>query len=820
MKACFVKYARRWEAFARALKAFAVVFAGLFALSTQADSINSAYDGKGNDWFFSIVGGEAKIYNNGSLAVDPEPTGGIQIPTKFSNYFVTLIGGSAFKNCKNITRVSIPSLVKEIHSEAFRGCSSLQYMSIPMRTTKILNAAFQDCSGLLFVKLPDGLTTLGSYAFYGCSSLMSMVIPDSLQSLDKTAFQNCSSLRKVLLPASMSIPEDAFKGCSPDLRIFRRQHETVSGIDWSYYILGGQATVYNIDRSPAIPQETSGDITVPATLGDCPVTTIGPCAFYECEAVNSITIPASVASIGDEAFSGCLMRRVDISSGVTSIGDNAFANCDSLTNISIPASVTSIGDGAFANCDLLESLTLPDSVTSLGDSVFRESYALKHVTLSPNLTSLGDSVFYQCLELESIVIPPGVTSIGEYAFYDCDALKSVAVPASVTSIGEGAFDDCDSLATIYVEPGDKARIMTMFANAFYNTDDYEFVEAYTVTFDANGGTSEERERVCMPGTALGALPGATRAGYTCLGWFTAPAGGAPVAAGTLVTASMKLYAQWQPSVAPQPEDASGYAFLDKKDIAEPYTAKKAQTLLGAVYGPDGVAGVVELKFGKPNPQKQTCKISGTLTMLDGKKYTVKSQTIVLNQTLASSATLFIKRLGTLSLAFGGTRFAGDLGAYHLQVARVGGAWTKGAATAKVAVGGFEKFPGTVIEALLPKSETASVARGKWAFKKAASVKWATLKGGEEALLRDIESGKGVTVDTAKGKTNLSGIKLAYTPKKGTFKGSFKVFALQGTGRRATFKRYPMSVNGAVVDGYGYGFATSKRPSIVWPVTVE
>ena len=69
---------------------------------------------------------------------------------------------------------------------------------------------------------------------------------------------------------------------------------------------------------------------------------------YPAGKAGTYTIPNSVTSIGDAAFSGCTsLTSVTIPDSVTSIGDVAFYHCHSLTNITIPASVTNIGDYAF-----------------------------------------------------------------------------------------------------------------------------------------------------------------------------------------------------------------------------------------------------------------------------------------------------------------------------------------------------------------------------------------------------------------------------------------------------------------------------------------
>ena len=85
---------------------------------------------------------------------------------------------------------------------------------------------------------------------------------------------------------------------------------------------------------------------------------------------------------------------------------------------------------------------------------------------------------------------------------------------------------------------------------------------------------------------------------------------------------------------------------------------------------------------------------------------------------------------------------------------------------------------------------------------------------------DPTSGKGLIVDTSKGKTNLSSMKLTYAPKKGTFKGSFKLYELQGSGRGTKLKKYTVNVSGVVADGVGYGTATCKKPAARWAVTVK
>ena len=235
---------------------------------------------------------------------------------------------------------------------------------------------------------------------------------------------------------------------------------------------------YRDDHSPSLQS-----ITIPDS-----VTSIGDWAFSECSSLHSVTIPDSVTSIGNWTFHRCSsLHSVTIPDSVTSIRDWAFLDCKSLQSVTIPDSVTSIGDGAFNGCESLQSVTIPESVIIIKGNPFSNcparvinrsnhftifegnlytsdrrkliSYLLKGENfIIPNfVTSIGISAFLGCKSLQSVTIPDSVTSIGNWAFHRCSSLQSITIPDSVTSIGDKAFTRCLSLQSVTI-PGSVTSI--------------------------------------------------------------------------------------------------------------------------------------------------------------------------------------------------------------------------------------------------------------------------------------------------------------------------------------------------------------------------
>ena len=156
---------------------------------------------------------------------------------------------------------------------------------------------------------------------------------------------------------------------------------------------------------------------------------------------------------------------------------------------------------------------------------------------------LGDMAFYLCTNLTSVTIPNGVLAIGDMAFASCSNLVSVRIPSSVVQMGDWVFDE-SGLETVYVDPGDVARVRGLIEGTDYDVSGLAFIEVCDVAFNANYDGGAATTNMMRYGQAVGTLPVLAREHYTFLGWFTAAEGGEQISAETQVTQNATYYAHW------------------------------------------------------------------------------------------------------------------------------------------------------------------------------------------------------------------------------------------------------------------------------------
>ncbi len=199
--------------------------------------------------------------------------------------------------------------------------------------------------------------------------------------------------------------------------------------------------------------EPSGAVVVPDSVpfgGTMhAVTEVGHDAFYHCELITSITLPASVTAFGEYAFGKCFsLTSFTVPEGATELSSRCFWNDTLLASVTLPSSLELINYKAFYNCKSLQSISLPDGLTTIGDQAFYGCTGLQSVSFPNGLTTLGSAAFYKCSNLLSVDIPSSVNVIDEWCFSQCSNLASVTLHEGTETIGYCAFRECTSLTTI------------------------------------------------------------------------------------------------------------------------------------------------------------------------------------------------------------------------------------------------------------------------------------------------------------------------------------------------------------------------------------
>ena len=367
---------------------------------------------------------------------------------------VTSIGYGAFNNCSGLTSVTLGDGVITIGGYAFANCSSLTSINIPDSVKTIGILAFAQCTGLKSVTLGDGGTSIENWAFQYCTGLTSLSLGKSVTSIGNGAFNECISLTSVTIPASViSIGVTPFYGSSGLTEII------VDSLNANYASLNGVLYDKTLTTLIEVPARLTS-VTIPAS-----VTSIGDGAFYGSIGLTSITIPASVTSIGDGAFGNCTnLTEIAVNSGNVNYASlngalynktqtTLIAVPGSLTGFIIPDGVTFIGTDAFERCSRLTSVSIPSSVTSVGRGAFYYCTGLTSVTIPDSVTSIGNSAFACCTGLASVKLGGGVTAIGDCAFNSCSSLTAAIFHGNAPTMGSEVFTNAASDFNIYFPTG-------------------------------------------------------------------------------------------------------------------------------------------------------------------------------------------------------------------------------------------------------------------------------------------------------------------------------------------------------------------------------
>ena len=182
---------------------------------------------------------------------------------------ITLIGYSAFQDCKALTSVHLPKKLTELGHTAFSGCTSLTGIEIPSGVTSLYTSSFEGCTNLKKVTLSKNMKHIGDYVFSDCKNLTTIQNLDKLESIGSETFARCKKLTTLT---------------------FGKKLKSI-----------GMATFYQCTSLKSVTlQSTSMEI-------------IGEMAFYGTSKLKTITIKAtnlSAKNLGSNIFKGTGKKMV------------------------------------------------------------------------------------------------------------------------------------------------------------------------------------------------------------------------------------------------------------------------------------------------------------------------------------------------------------------------------------------------------------------------------------------------------------------------------------------------------------------------------
>lgn len=257
---------------------------------------------------------------------------------KMTSFTVTgsvgTIGASAFEDSDALKTVSITGTVNEVCEYAFSDCDNITTLSI--RANKVGDRAYEDMDGLISATLYGA--TVGDGVFYDCNALQTVIIDGGVNSIGDDAFYNCGKLSSVTFNEGINTLTIGYQPSSTDdlgpfyqspLATINLNRELEPSATYKEQLDAWDMGIFTNKHY------NDTDLTTTVTLGSN-VQTIWPWMF-SCVRMQNIEIPASVTSIGKEAFSYCYILDTVTCKGSTppTLGEDVFYK--SLKYIYVPS---------------------------------------------------------------------------------------------------------------------------------------------------------------------------------------------------------------------------------------------------------------------------------------------------------------------------------------------------------------------------------------------------------------------------------------------------------------------------------------------------
>lgn len=436
-----------------------------------------------------------------------------------------------------LTDLVIPGTVTDISQYAFDGCTSISSVYIPQSVTSIGQYAFNGMNSLKTVRYAGSQTDwlkiqIGSYndSLTGLTPEFDQSLADYCRITTAATEHGTVAVDNVMAKVGDTVTITAIPAAGYAVESYlvdgvaipdggntftaTRDHVVSAAFVKAYDVADDGKACGDCGANIKWALDTKGTLHVYGTgaMYDYNGNNGGPFYLYRND-IQSVQFSGNITTIGNYAFWNCEgLTEIVIPASVTSIGSGAFESCTSLTEIVISGNVTSIGRYAFLLCGLTSAEFLGNAPSTFGEDVFgykpsnftifyhsgttgwtspkwngynavcRDKITTDFSTLDDDNRN-GQGIYFQLNATAktatvgknttddnnagydggqngSIVIPDTVTKNGEtynviginqYAFANCAWVNTVSIGRYVSAIEPSAFRGCKNLTAITVD---------------------------------------------------------------------------------------------------------------------------------------------------------------------------------------------------------------------------------------------------------------------------------------------------------------------------------------------------------------------------------
>ena len=323
--------------------------------------------------------------------------------TAYDEINVTALGDGVFKGNQTI-RSFYPhhcGWFTTIGAEAFAD-STVEKVEMFGSITEIGDGAFRNCVNITELTIPASVTKVGTGVLTGCTNLKKLIVLCDPAILPEDTLAGCSALEEVYVAADATdkqtmalgmlagrpwyLPAARLGEAMPSLQVM--PYEPLPGDDfWSdaEYARLDQYNGYEVNL--VLPREIDdtvltmigGTMMSRASFGDdfemeLPVRSVvipetyqelTYFGFQNCETLETVVCYAPIENLPDGFFSGCTkLREVVFVNGVRNIGRDIFMNCPNLKTVYLGEYVENVDEFAFRSEDGTAAFALENCITS------------------------------------------------------------------------------------------------------------------------------------------------------------------------------------------------------------------------------------------------------------------------------------------------------------------------------------------------------------------------------------------------------------------------------------------------------------------------